>query len=189
VVSGIVETIISLPLVPLWHGFFVTEFYAIYQRSGASVDVPGAYNRIGALAYILFLLNPITWLVGYSIFEGLVRAVAAVSTGEAYGTFFLTMVEHLHRWATRPPARKALPLVRDEVLPGGDTCDLKIASCRKKPEWKYPYTIRYAGAFFQVVGDTDFGAGARPYVYVLRRLPPGEKAGGLKTYDPEDILF
>jgi hypothetical protein len=187
--SGIIETIVSLPLVFIWHDFFLTRFIAIYQRSGASADVPGAYNRIGALEYILFLLNPITWLVGYSIFEGIVRAVAAISTGEAYGTFFLAIVEHMHRWVTRPLARKELPLVRDELLAGSDTCDLRIASCRKKPEWKYPYTIRYAGAFFQVVGDTDFGVGPRPYVYLLRRLPPGERAGGLKAYDPEDILF
>jgi hypothetical protein len=29
--------------------------------------------------------------------------------------------------------------------------------------------------------------GPRPYVYSLRRLPPGEIAGGLKDYTPEDV--
>lgn len=34
VISGIIETIVSLPLAFIWHDFFVTKFIAIYQRSG-----------------------------------------------------------------------------------------------------------------------------------------------------------
>jgi hypothetical protein len=130
----------------------------------------------------------ITSFAAYFCVEGLVRFYAGISTGEGLGSFPLTALADLWRIAKRSSARPKPPLVRDEVLPGGAGCDLKIASCREKSEWKYPYTIRYEGAYFQVTGQIQMLAGPRPYIYSLRRLPPGEIARGLKDYSPDDIL-
>ncbi len=130
----------------------------------------------------------ITSLAAYFAAEGIVRFYAAISTHEAVGSFPLIAAADIYRIVKSSRARPKLPLVRDEISSGNETCDLKIASCRPKTDWKYPFTVRYAGAYFQVVEYVDVGAGSRPYIYSLRRLPPGEIAGGLKDYDPEDIL-
>lgn len=129
-----------------------------------------------------------TSFAAYFCVEGIVRFYEAVSSGEGIGSFPLTAIADLWRIAKKSTARSPLPLVRDEVLPGDSACDLKIASCRAKSEWKYPYTIHYAGAYFQVTGHIELAAGPRPYTYSLRRLPPGEIARGLKDYSPDDIL-
>jgi hypothetical protein len=137
-------------------------------------------------AYIWFWLNPLTWLISYFSLEGAARSVAALTTGEVYGTLPLWAVDfamrRMHRHRSEPP------LVADEITAGDGSCDMKIASCRPKLAWKYPFTIRYAGAYFQVVASADLGAGPRPHVYSLRRLPPGEIARGLQDYRPEDVL-
>jgi len=130
----------------------------------------------------------ITSVAAYFAAEGIVRFYAALSSHEALGSFPLIAAADLYRIVKNSRARPKLPLVRDEISPGNETCDLRIASCRPKTDWKYPFTIRYAGAYFQVIGYVDVGAGPRPYIYSLRRLPPGEIAGGLKDYDPENIL-
>ncbi|HXW54349.1 MAG TPA: hypothetical protein VEJ67_01280 [Candidatus Cybelea sp.] len=127
-----------------------------------------------------------TSLSAYFAAEGIVRFYAAISSGEALGSFPLVAASdiwrQLRRWR-----RPELPRVDDEVSPGGTICDLKIASCRERREWTYPFTIRYAGSYFQVIGHVDVRSGPRPYVYSLRRLCPGEIAGGLQDYDPQDI--
>ena len=130
----------------------------------------------------------ITSLSAYFAAEGVVRFYAAISSQQALGSFPLIAAADLWRMAKAGRARAEQPLVRDEVVPGDEGCDLKIASCREKSEWKYPYAIRYAGAYFQVTGHADISAGPRPYVYFLRRLQHGEIARGLKDYDPEDIV-
>ncbi|HTS13838.1 MAG TPA: hypothetical protein VMH00_17085 [Candidatus Limnocylindrales bacterium] len=129
-----------------------------------------------------------TGIAAYLCVEGVVRFYAALSPGEALGTFPLIALADLTRIARNARSRPQIPLVRDEITAGDATCDLKIGSCRARQDWKYPFTLRYAGAYFQVVGYIDLGAGPRPYVYSLRRLPPGEIAGGLKDYTPDDIL-
>lgn len=183
IISGVAEAILGLAALIAWYSVFVT----MAAQAVATSNAPGADNsRLGMYAYILFLLNPITWIVAYFGVEGAVRAVCAISTDQVYGVLPLVLIERGAR-ALRPP-KPELPLVADEILPGGAGCDIKIASCRSQAEWTYPFTIRYGGTFFQVVASARLGAGVRPYIYSLRRLPPGEVARGLKDYDPGDIL-
>lgn len=183
IISGVVEAILGLAALIVWYSIFVT----MAAQAVATSSGPGAGNsRIGMYVYVLFWLNPITWIVAYFGVEGAVRAVCAISTDQVYGMLPLFLIERSVR-ALRPP-KPELPLVADEILPGGPGCDMKIACCRARTDWTYPFTIRYGGAFFQVVASARLGAGVRPYIYSLRRLPPGEVARGLKDYHPEDIL-
>jgi len=186
VLSGILEAVLTLVALVVWYSIYVTMTASALAHS--SSDAAGATERMGLFAYVRFWLNPITWVIAYFGFEGVLRSTAALSTGESYGTLPLFLLERLFRRATRPRAIPALPLVPDEITPGDAGCDMKIASCRARPEWKYPFTIHYGGAYFQVVADMNLGAGPRPYVYSLRRLPPGEVARGLQEYHPGDIL-
>lgn len=182
--SGILEALIGLVVLVLWYSIYVT------LARGAISNAPGAgaTERMGLFAYIWFWLNPITWVIAYFGLEGIIRSLAALSSGECYGTVPLFLVERFTRQVARRRPTPTLPLVSDEITNGDATCDIKIASCREKTNWKYPFTIRYAEAYFQVVGEIHLGAGPRPYLYSLRRLPPGEIARGLKEYHPTDVL-
>lgn len=184
--SGILETVIAIASLVVWYSIYVALFAGAVARSSASIRD----ERIGIFAYVWFWLNPVTWLVVYFVFEGTARFLAGLATGEAYGIAPLWALERIWRLTERrrQNARTEPPLVTDEITPGDGTCDMKIASCRSKFGWKYPFTIRYAGAYFQVIASLDLDAGPRPHIYSLRRLPPGEIAGGLKDYDPADVL-
>jgi hypothetical protein len=184
-VSGILESVAALAGLIAWYSFYVTLAADAISRS----PLPGAGSpRIGLFGHVWFWLNPITWAVAYFGLEGVTRALAALITGEVYGTLPLAIAEYLTRIPKLRRADTERPLIADEILPGGATCDMKIASCRSKTDWKYPFTILYGGAYFQVVASLALAAGPRPYVYSLRRLPHGEVARGLKDYHPEDVL-
>lgn len=183
IISGVAEAVLTLYGLIVWYSMYVTTV----SQAVATSSAPGADNsRIGMYAYILFWLNPITWIMAYLALEGPVRAVAALSTGEIYGTLPLFLIECIARRLRGPKIDP--PIIADEIQAGGKDCDMKIACCRARDEWTYPFTIRYTGAYFQIVASVHLGAGPRPYVYSLRRLPPGERAGGLKDYSPDAIL-
>ncbi len=187
ILSGILETVLALAGLVVWYSIYVTLASHVAAHSTAPVP-DAAAPRIGMFAYIWFWLNPITWLVAYFVLEGVVRYLAALATGEVYGMLAFYVVDSAWRHLRQPARRPEPPLVADELTRGDAACDLKIASCRSKPDWKYPFAIRYAGSYFQVIAGVDLGVGPRPHVYSLRRLPPGEVARGLKEYQPDDIL-
>ncbi|MGH9734173.1 MAG: hypothetical protein ACRD8A_06260 [Candidatus Acidiferrales bacterium] len=187
--SGTLEAVIAIVALVVWYSIYVMLAAGAVGRSQVVIPDQSA-NRVGMFAIVWFWLNPVTWLVVYFVFEGTARFLAGLVTGEAYGIAPLWALEHIWRLTElrRQNARTNPPLVADEITPGDRTCDMKIASCRSKPDWRYPFTIRYAGAYFQVIASVDLTVGSRPHVYSLRRLPPGEIAGGLRDYDPADVL-
>lgn len=193
IVSGALESLAAILVLRFWYMKFFGFFGSAYAH--AALDSPAetpitkiAPEVIGSAGFIVFVANPLTWLIVYFFCEGILRMTAAVVTGESCGILPLCAVDFTHYLATRGRSRAALPLVRDEILPGGPGCDIRIASCRKRPDWKYPFTIRYEGAYFQVVAEQSANVGPRPHVYSFRRLPPGEVARGLRDYHPDDVL-
>jgi hypothetical protein len=184
--SGLLETVVFFPVLIWWYSYFVTSYGQVLSQSPAQGEVPP--GREGLVGLAGFAMNPVTWVVFYIGFEGLVRAAGAMVGGEARGTLFLAVPYYLYEKAARRAAKPELPLVRDEITPGDSTCDIRIASSRAREEWKYPFTIRYGGGYFQVVSMKKLAAGPRPYMYSLRRLPAGEIARGMKEYDPADGL-
>lgn len=189
-ISGILEAVLSLIVVRAWYlSFFgiLAEKYVHYLET-THANTMFSSETVTQAGFVTFAFHPLTWVILYFGLEGTLRAFAALSTGEAYGIFPLFALDYAYRLAARGSPAPELPLVRDEITTGDANCDIKIASCRRKPDWKHPFTIRYSGAFFQVVAEKVVHAGPRPYVYSLRRLPPGSIARGLQNYDPEDVL-
>lgn len=185
--SGIVESVLALFAIAVWYSIYAAMAANTAAHSGTVV--PDEYaNRVGLFGYIWFCLNPVTWIIAYFGLEGVARSLAALASGEVYGTLPLCAADYIVRRVKKHRAKPALPLVADEIISGDESCDMKIASCRNKPDWEYPFTIRYAGAYFQVIASMHLAAGPRPHVYSLHRLPVGEVARGLKEYHPEDIL-
>jgi hypothetical protein len=189
-VSGIIEVVISTGVLSIWYlkffGILGKKYieYLVHAGQG-SLFTWEAFSQAG---FYTFLINPLTWIIVYFACEGILRALAALSTQEIFATLPLWAIERLYRLAKAWRPRPQLPLVPDEVTGGDGTCDIRIASCRKRPEWKYPFTIRYGGAYFQVIADKFISVGPRPYIYSLQRLPAGEIARGLQNYDPKDVL-
>jgi hypothetical protein len=189
-ISGVGEAVLSLVALGFWYmsslGLFsnhLANYIAKSQQGLASNWIFG-----GSAGLLGFATNPLTWLIIYFCFEGVIRAFAALASDEVVGTLPLYLLEFLWRKITSKRAASDLPLVPDEITPGGSTCDIQIASCRRREGWRYPFTLRYAGAYFQVVDEKFITAGPRPYIYSLRRLPAGEIARGLQNYDPADVL-
>ncbi len=185
--SGLLEIGGFFPLLIWWYSFFVTAFEQALAQNPAAGQIPD--GREGLVGIAGFAMNPLTWVVCYVGLEGLVRTAGSMAGGEASGTIFLAGPYFLYKKIAKRTAAPELPLVRDEITPGdGSTCDIRIASSRAREDWKYPFTIKYGGAYFQVVAMARLAAGPRPYMYSLRRLPAGEIAHGLKEYDPADGL-
>ncbi|HKQ88541.1 MAG TPA: hypothetical protein VJS43_17415 [Candidatus Acidoferrales bacterium] len=188
-ISGLGEACVALLALSLWYMYYFNMLGQKYSafRPGSAHFAFGSTEVAGGAVFITFALNPLTWVIIYFGVEGIIRTLGALATGEVVGMLPLYGFELAWR-AARSKRPAELSLVADEILPGGGNCDIQIASCRQREGWKYPFTLRYAGAYFQVIGEKYMGAGPRPYIYSLRRLPMGEIARGLHNYDPTDVL-
>lgn len=190
IISGVGEGLVALLVLSLWYMYYFTTMGVKYSafNPGSGHFAFSSTEVAGEAEFMTFVVNPLTWLIAYFGIEGILRTVGALATGEVVGTLPLYGAEYAWRKMKRKRAAPELPLVTDEITPGGETCDIRIASCRQREGWKYPFTLRYAGGYFQVIDEKNIGVGPRPYVYSLRRLPAGEVARGLKNYDPSDVL-
>jgi hypothetical protein len=188
--SGVGEAVLALIALGMWYmacvGLFSNHFASFIDTAAQALSSAWIFG--GAAGLIGFAVSPLTWLIIYFCLEGVIRAFAALASGEVVGILPLYIAEFLWRKAKRNKRATQLPLVPDEITPGGGTCDIQIASCRPREGWAYPFTLRYAGAYFQVVDMKSIGAGPRPFIYSFRRLPVGAIARGLQNYDPADVL-
>jgi hypothetical protein len=189
-ISGVGEAALALIALCIWYMLFlgfVGNRYADYAQTAPRVSSQ-EWQLIGEAGLFAFALSPLTWVFIYFGLEGIIRACAALTSGDVVGTLPLYLVDFVWQKTNRKKLAPELPLVPDEITTGGGTCDIQIASCRKRDGWAYPFTLRYAGAYFQVIEHKCVAAGPRPYLYSLRRLPIGEVARGLRDYDPADVL-
>jgi hypothetical protein len=189
-ISGVSEALVALFVLSFWYMYYFGTLGTKYSafNAGSSHFAFPSTELAGDAEFITFAVNPLTWAIVYFGIEGILRTVGALITGETVGTLPLYGLEYAWRTVQRKRAAPELPLVTDEITPGREICDIRIASCRQRDGWRYPFTLRYAGAYFQVIDEQNMGVGPRPYVYSLRRLPAGEVARGLKNYDPTDVL-
>lgn len=176
-ISGLAEGFGAAALLVVWYSVFVTKY------GGAIGGAGGDYG--GFVGLVLVALHPLTWVICYFGCEGVVRFLAAIATGESYGTLPLALIA----WGMeRAEGKHRGSPVADEVTIRTSEYDLQVASCRAKQHWKYPLTIGYQGKFYQVVIGEVLRQGLRPYVYFLRRLPANETIKGLEQYDPASVL-
>lgn len=200
-ISGLVEGAGCLLGLIGWYLYYIQA--AIDQQAALAAgalmmhDTPkgmsgaGLSYAMGLSALTAFAMHPLTWALAYFWMEGVLRTFAAYTSDEVAGTLPLALVDHLVTDARRRAYEARVPLMADAVIVGGekDPWDLKVESCRPKPTWKHPLTVRFKDAYFQVVGEEAAGgAPARPHVYLLRRPPPGEAYRGVVNYDPGDVL-
>ena len=191
VAAGATQIIISLSLYIVWFVYSAGHWahVAVMVAVKAHPEMSVGSGTNGFLVFVLIHLHPLTWILLYFAYEGIVRTLNARARMPVRATLPLRVIDRTIRYAKSGEWREAPPLVRDEVTPGKGEWDLRIASCRAKPYWKYPLTICYAEGLFQVIGEEQADAfGARPYVYLLQRLPANETIKGLEPYDPGEVL-
>ncbi len=187
-ISGALESLLSLCVLVVWYSYSVTHHTSIQieQALRAHPNVHPNEMMMGLLGYVFVALNPVTWIICWFWFEGVIRALGAAFTDEVVGTLPLWIIDKSYRsFRERQQKRQRPPLVPDEVarFKDGQLEVVKVASCRPKPTWQDRPTIHFQGEFFKVERSIA-GAGLRPYVYHLRRLQPGEIVRAPENYDP-----
>ena|SRR5690242_2751916 len=209
--SGFLEALMALGALVFWYSLSVTTWAAngldSAMRGGVERNVPG--QAIGFAALVLWVLHPLTWLVGYFVLEGTVRMVGAAFTGHVMGTLPLYLADWTYGKLTgRQPEPDALyspgtghfssfvaaikdewqvrrlPQLDDEVRQSrkGEDEYLEVLACRPKTEWVPPKVVRMGDVYYRLE-EARRGSAPRPFVYRLRKLAAGVPGRTVIVYD------
>jgi len=209
--SGFLEALIALAALVFWYSLSVTTWAAngldSALRGGVERNVPG--QAIGFAALMLWVLHPLTWLIGFFVLEGAVRMVGAAFAEHTMGTLPLYLVDCAYgKFTGRRPEPDALyspgtghfasfvaaikdqwqlrrlPQLDDEVRQSreGEEEYLEIRACRPKMDWVPPRIVRVGDVYYRLEEATRSGA-PRPFVYRLRKLAAGVPGRTVIVYD------
>jgi hypothetical protein len=209
--SGILECLIAHTALVYWYSYSVTHWAAdaVFSaiQNGAEINP----NAIGFAGLAVMFLHPLTWLIAYFGFEGIVRVCAAF-TDTTLGVLPLYLLDKAYlqflrggnplaagkdnfsqshlasglRAVRERALMAALPLVPDELhfaTRGSDEV-LEIRSCRAKPDWTPPRVMRHEDRYYQLEAYSQ-GTAPRPFIYVLRKLSAGVPGRTVLIYSPE----
>jgi hypothetical protein len=154
-------------------------------------------QQVGGTALILFLANPLTWIMIYFFFEGSVRTCGAAFTDSVLGTVPLYVLERSLSFVRNPAAALSpegikrnvrsfaeslrerfltarLREVPDELRYTGNALGemLEILASRRKAAWVIPQIVRVDGNYYRLE-EVSLETGARPFRYRLKRLEAG----------------
>jgi hypothetical protein len=190
--SGAVEVLLAMDL--LIHHYFA---YANHWLStvpdqvwmgGFSAEGEPSMMGLGVFMLVGFLLQPLTIILLYFAAEGGSRGLAALMAGEIRGSLPFWLVAFLQSKAEAWREEKKMgPRIADQVEkvpPEGN--DLRVASCRPKPEWNDRVTISYQQALYEVASQ-ETGSEPRPFVYLLRPRPEYKVIRALRYYVPDEV--
>ena len=213
IISGCVEAVCGLAGLLYWYSYSVTSW--VQKSMDAQLNAhPGSAIPVGTEGFVGLLLiaaNPFTWVIVAISVEGIVRACAALATGEILGTFPLFIVDKIfarsmgRKTTARDPEDSShaggssffsalhqkyligtLPLVPDELhySTGDSEQFLEIRACRPKPEWDPPRVVRFSNVYFRLEKSAQT-SGSRPFLYILRRLSAGVPGRAVLAYRPD----
>lgn len=200
--SGILESLAAIGGLLFWYSRSVTTWAAnaldSALRGGPESAVPS--QVIGFAALVLWVLHPLTWILGYFVTEGAIRVLGAAFTGHVLGTLPLFLTDWVYGKLThRQPEGDSLhslgmkaytisflsmirdrwqigrlPQVPDELVyfQEGEDQYLLIKACRPKAEWNPPRIVRVDDGYYRLE-ETTRGVAPRPFVHRLRRLSAG----------------
>src|SRR5947207_10711145 len=147
VFSGTVQLLACLVL-------FIYRYFIFYQQQIADTELltraaaKGGETAVmgsGMFALFIYVTQPLTLLIIYFLVEGVLRASAAIVSGEVLPTLPLALFDLGREKKKKIEAESALgPRVPDDVetLPAGEE-ELRISSCREKYTWDRMMTIAY----------------------------------------------
>jgi hypothetical protein len=191
-ISGAAQLLFCLgALIYRYFSFFHQRLFAdtnLILKAG-QIGGESAVMGSGLLLLLEYLLQPLTMVLCYFAFEGVVRLVAAVVTDEVFPTLPLHLALRLQQKLHSLHHERVLgERIIDQVsFVETSTCNLRIASCRPKEGWNKLITVAYQDELYEVAAAQE-GNPPRPFVYLLRRKPGHKVIRGIHHYDPEEAL-
>lgn len=169
-----------------WIAYLGALFAQAYAASGMEMSERNYAAGVGMTALTSYMLRPVTLVLVYFTLEGLLRMTAALITSETVPTLPLVLVAFLHRRLEHNRQENYWGMRVHDVVQQGDGTDfdLRVLSCRPK-DWGSLVTLSYDGELYVVEG-VERAPSPRRFAYLLRKLPPGTVARGLREYDPEE---
>jgi hypothetical protein len=207
--SGLYETLATIVAMGYWYMFEMGRLVGAGVEAADSAKVIVTEHQIAGTALFLLILHPITWVLFYFFFEGLLRLCSAAFTENTVGSLPFCVAERVMFWAQhREQARtdvrnnatsfagavreramkathKELP---DEVVARNDGAEelLEISANRRKDEWNPPRVVRVGDLYYRLE-ESWTGKGERPFRYRLRRLAAGVPGRSVILYQrPEE---
>jgi hypothetical protein len=208
--SGLYETLGAIIGIGYWYMYEMARVVGGGVEAADSGKITGASDQeIGGAALTLWWMHPITWLLFYFFFEGLVRLCSAAFTQNTVGSLPFSVVEGAVFWMLHPKeasvsvkenaasfagavrerameaTHKELP---DEIVSKKDGADevLEIRANRRKADWEPPRIVRTGDAYYRLE-ESWTGKGERPFCYRLRRLAAGVPGRKVIVYQlPEE---
>jgi hypothetical protein len=190
VVTGVAQFLACIA----WLGWHYPAFVRSQMNGAVGNATMGAMEKggetaamgLGPLLLVAYLIQPFSMVLVYFMFEGGIRIIAAVTTHETVPTLPLFLASLLDARAREYRRERALgPRVVDVAQMEGAS-DLLVASCRPKA-WTALTTIRYQDVLYEVAKSNQ-GAKPRPYLYLLRKIPPHKLVRGVHDYSPDEVL-
>lgn len=192
VVSGVLQFLTFLSLFIYRYLVFArSEVFGGVKAGLTAMERGGETALAGSGIFVLmeYMIQPLTFVLVYFTFEGLVRGVAAFVGSEIVPSLPLALMAWAHRKLDDFRAEKALgPRVPDEVEAiESDDVQLRIRSCRAKSTWDDRLTIFYLDGLYEVAGE-ERADPPRRFVYLLRLKPANKLVRGTYHYDPSEVL-
>jgi hypothetical protein len=151
----------------------------------------GNYFAVSSIAGMAaFWYHPFHMFLYYMLFEGVLRLMSALEGERILGSLPLHAVVAINDLRRKARHKRSLgPLVVDQVIRGGNKegYDLKVYSCRPKPNWNPYITIEFEGQFYQMVREEP-GPGPRRFIYYLQKNPTGRAVVVIEHYKVDDVL-
>jgi hypothetical protein len=189
--SGFAELLLALAALLQWYLISMTA----WVNRGLEVALSGKAGNgitdhaIGAMALLMWVNHPLTWLLGYFGVEGAVRMCGAAFSDNLLGTLPLFLLDKAvgvflgrSKTAQEVPGvassfvgaisakmlESSVPKNADEISYQKSATEeiMEIRASRRKPDWDPP----------------------RPFRYRLRRLSAGVPGRNVLVYDPGDAV-
>jgi hypothetical protein len=133
---------------------------------------------MGLINWLAWLLNPVSWVLGYVAGVGLLRVAAFVITREAVGEPLILgcmrLVQVTHAWRIRKRFETSLGPPRPDRWVRAAEKELVLLTCREKPDWTDTVTIEHEERYYKCVGvETRRDGEWSVMAYRLREEPPG----------------
>lgn len=194
----------------LWRYFEFLQFRVsdlserVAETAGdAALANPQLQMGMGIVTLLEYAFQPLSLLLVYFFFEGMVRWVASAFTNESMGTLPLVVTGWVHdliEGAIEEKKRGAALADTVETSEAGTAggeqdsgennvaeFDLRICSQNEKQGWGRSLTLLYQNKYYLVWKQVE-GTPPRPYVYLLKEVRAEERTLRMQRYDPNDSL-